>query len=48
MKISEKKVKEKTFSKRQKLVLKIYKRYNKNNFHKMTSIPVCKIPLNIL
>ena len=47
MKICENKVEEKAISKRQKLVLKIYKRYNKNNFHKMTSIPICKIPLNL-
>lgn len=33
---------------RQKDVLKIYRRLNKANLHKMQSIPVCKIPKEIL
>ena len=32
------------FTERKKDVLKIYKRYNTANKHKMTPIPVCKIP----
>ena len=47
MKVCETKVKKKTFSKRQKVVLKTFKKYNENNKHKMTPIPVCKIPLNL-
>jgi NAD+ synthase len=33
-----------TFSERQKEVLKIYKRLNRINQHKMNPIPVCVIP----
>ena len=32
---------------RQKNVLSIFKRLNKQNSHKMTSIPVCKIPIEL-
>jgi NAD+ synthase len=48
MKICETKIEKKIFSKRQKLVLKTFKINNKNNKHKMTPIPVCIIPSNLL
>ena len=48
MKKSKKKVDKKIFSKRQKLVYKTFKKFNKNNLHKMRPIPVCKIPLKLL
>ena len=36
--------KKETLSKREKEVLKIFRRFNKSNKHKMVPIPVCKIP----
>ena len=36
------------FSNRELEVFKIYKRYNANNKHKMTPIPICHIPSNIM
>ena len=35
---------EKTLTEREKEVLKIYRKFNKANKHKMIAIPVCKIP----
>ena len=37
----------KLVSERQNEVLKIYKNLNKKNQHKMTPIPVCKIPKSL-
>lgn len=36
------------FSDREKIVFNIYKRFNKANKHKMTPIPICDIPNNLL
>lgn len=44
----EKNLDEKSFSVRQKEVLKIYLERNKANKHKMEAIPVCKIPKDLL
>ena len=38
----------KDFSGRQEEVFKIFKRYNTVNTHKMISIPICKIPKNLV
>ncbi|PTM08734.1 MAG: NAD(+) synthase [Bacteroidetes bacterium] len=35
------------FSGREKVVFKIFKRYNSGNKHKMTPIPICEIPKNL-
>jgi NAD+ synthase len=37
-----------TISERQKVILAIYKRFNKSNAHKMNPVPVCKIPIELL
>ena len=39
---------ESDFSGREKEVFNIYKRYNRNNKHKMIPIPICEIPSNLL
>ena len=36
------------FSGREKVVFNIFKRYNNANKHKMTPIPICNIPTNLL
>ena len=43
----EKNIDEKSFSPRQKEVLKIYLERNRANKHKMEAIPVCKIPAEL-
>ncbi len=39
--------KQNELSERQKTVLNIYARFNTSNKHKMTTIPICKIPLEL-
>jgi NAD+ synthase len=39
---------EKDFKGRELVVHKIYKRFNKNNKHKMIPIPICEIPNNLM
>ncbi|PKB16042.1 NAD(+) synthase [Flavobacterium sp. 5] len=43
MEVTESKTDTNTFTERQKIVYEIYKKLNKNNQHKMNSIPVCII-----
>ncbi len=48
MKMDEEGKTENDFSGREKEVFQIYKRYNRNNKHKMIPIPICEIPSNLL
>ncbi len=48
MKMDEEGKTERDFSDREKDVFNIYKRYNRNNKHKMIPIPICEIPSNLL
>ncbi|SER07061.1 NAD+ synthase [Hyunsoonleella jejuensis] len=48
MQMDDKGKSETDFSGREKEVFKIYKRYNRNNKHKMIPIPICEIPDNLL
>ena len=36
----------KDLNKEEKRLIKLYKKHNKNNQHKMNPIPVCQIPKN--
>lgn len=47
MQFLESKKAEITYSEREKEVLKIYKKLNSSNQHKMKPIPICKIPSNM-
>ncbi len=44
----EKNIDEKSFTSRQKDVIKIYRERNRANKHKMDAIPVCKIPVELV
>jgi len=48
MKMDESGKTEADFSNRELEVFKIYKRFNSSNKHKMTPIPICEIPSNLL